>query len=229
MNSNFLLLQHIQCITIGIAVFCIFAIDAAACDVNTQVQNATVVEVRTFFKATKKELVTFVGYSGLEYEDTTAMLEKAAGVLDGFDPSKTIINIGATPEGIGAVYGLAQKRGFTTTGIVSSQAKEYNAELSPCVDFVFYVEDATWGGFLEASDRLSPTSMAMVQNSSIVIGIGGGAVARDEMVAAKRLGKEVRFIPAEMNHNKARAKAQKKGLPLPTSFGGAAGEIFNNP
>jgi transaldolase len=65
------------------------------------------------------------------------MLEKAGHILDEFDPSKTIVNIGATPEGIGAVYELAKRRGFTTTGIVSTQAKKYDAELSPCVDYVF--------------------------------------------------------------------------------------------
>jgi hypothetical protein len=32
-----------------------------------------------------------------------------------------------------------------------------------------------------------------------------------------------------MNHQKAREKAQKKGLPAPTSFDGAAGEAFKCP
>ena len=88
------------------------------------------------------------------------------------------------------------------------------------------MKDATWGGFTEGSDRLSPTSTAMVENSDILIGIGGGSVARDELTAAKRLGKEVRFIPADMNHQKAREKAKKKGLLAPTSFGGTADEVF---
>jgi hypothetical protein len=154
------------------------------------------------------------------------MLEKAGLILDEFVASKTIVNIGATPEGIGAVYELAKRKGIKTTGIVSTQAKKFNAALSPCVDYVFYVEDDTWGGFLKGSDRLSPTSTAMVENSDVLIGIGGGEVGRDELLAAKRSGKEVRFIPADMNHQKAREKAQKKGLPAPTSFGGAAGEVF---
>ena len=66
----------------------------------------------------------------------------------------------------------------------------------------------------------------MVENSDVLIGIGGGEVARDELMAAKRIGKEVRFFPADMNHQKAREKAQKKGLPVPTSFAGAASESF---
>ncbi len=183
-------------------------------------------DMKSFFESEQKEVVTFVGYSGSEYEDKAAMIEKAGRILDEFNPSKTIVNIGATPEGIGAVYALAKCRGFITTGIVSTQAKKYNAELSPCVDYVFFVEDATWGGFLEGNDQLSPTSRAIVENSDVLIGIGGGEVARDELIAAKRSGKKVRFIPADMNHRKAREKAQKKGLPAPTKFSCAAGEVF---
>jgi hypothetical protein len=66
----------------------------------------------------------------------------------------------------------------------------------------------------------------MVENSDVLIGIGGGEVSRDELMAAKRSGKAVRFFPADMNHQKARDKAKKKGLPEPTDFGGAAGEAF---
>ena len=88
------------------------------------------------------------------------------------------------------------------------------------------VKDAAWGGFMEGGNRLSPTSMAMVESSDVLIGIGGGEVARDELITAKRFGKEVRFIPADMNHQKARKKAKKKGLPEPTNFGGAADEVF---
>lgn len=48
-------------------------------------------------------------------------------------------------------------------------------------------------GLIEGSDRLSPTSTAMVENSDVLIGIGGGEIGRDELLAAKRSGKEVRF------------------------------------
>ena len=91
------------------------------------------------------------------------------------------------------LFGLSKHRGFVATGILSTQAKKYNTSLSPCVDYVFYVEDATWGGLIEGSYRLSPTSTAMVENSDVLIGIGGGEIGRDELLAAKRSGKEVRF------------------------------------
>jgi hypothetical protein len=121
---------------------------------------------------------------------------------------------------------LAKRKGFLTTGIVSSQARQNKLKLSPHVDQVFYVEDATWGGFVTGTKELSPTSKAIVANSDIMVGVGGGEVARDELVAAKRLGKQVRFIPADMDHQKARESARKKKLPEPTDFRGAASAVF---
>ena len=87
------------------------------------------------------------------------------------------------------MYELAKQRGFTTSGIVSTQARESNATLSPCVDHVFFVQDPSWGGFVEGSERLSPTSAALVDVSDHLVAIGGGEVARDELVAATRAGK----------------------------------------
>ena len=79
---------------------------------------------------------------------------------------------------------------------------------------------------MPGTEQLSPTSKAMVENSDVIVGIGGGEVARDELIAGKRLGKKVRFIPAEMNHQKARESARKKKLPDPTDFRGAANAVF---
>jgi len=210
---------------IGICFVVGLALTAAACKNKVSVREATVQEIRAFFEKENKKVLTFAGYSGAGYEDEALMLGHAERILAEFDPAKTIVNAGATPDGIGSVYKLAKQKGFMTTGIVSTQAKQYSAELSPYVDNVFYVEDSSWGGFIEGTEKLSPTSEAMVENSDVIIGIGGGEVARDEMIVAKRLGKEVRFIPADMNHQKAVEKAQKKGLPAPTDFKGAADAV----
>jgi hypothetical protein len=59
------------------------------------------------------------------------------------------------------------------------------------------------------------------------VGIGGGKVARDELLAAQRSEKQVYFYPADMNHQKARETARSKGMPLPTDFRGAAGSVKN--
>jgi hypothetical protein len=198
----------------------------ADCGPTKSTEQATLEEIDAFFAALQKTVITFVGYSGSGYEDRAAMLNAAAGVLQDFDPSDTIVNIGATPEGIGAVYELAARRGFVTTGIVSTQARKYSAKLSPCVDHVFFVEDETWGGLIDDGQRLSPTSEAMVKVSDLVVGIGGGEVARDELVGARRNGRGIRFIPADQNHRLARERAEERGLPEPASFGGAAADVF---
>lgn len=186
------------------------------------VRETTPEEVRAFFKDKKLQVLTFLGYSGAGYEDQAGMLKEAAGVLGQFDPKGTIVNIGATAEGIGAVYDLAKQKGFLTSGIVSTQARDQKVPLSTKVDLVFYVKDDTWGGFLPGTERLTPTSRAMVESSDIIVAIGGGEVARDELIAAKRLGKQVKFIPADMNHRVAQEKARRKGQPAPTDFRGAA-------
>ena len=191
---------------------------APGCEPASTIKEATPGEIRAFFKGQKMKVLTFLGYSGAEYENKAAMLDHAAGILDRFDPKQTIVNIGATAEGIGAVYETAKRKGFLTAGIVSTQAKENNVELSPCVDVVFYVKDATWGGIVPGTKQLSPTSTAMVETSDVMVAIGGGEVARDELTAARRSGRKVEFIPAEMNHEIARQKALKKGQSAPTDF-----------
>ena len=202
------------------------AFNGAASGQTVTTKSATVEEIAAFFKSKQKAVLTFVGYSGAGYEDEAWMLKQAERVLGEYDPAKTIVNIGATPEGIGAVYELAKRKGFLTTGIVSSQARQYNVKLSPYVDYAFYVEDLAWGGLVPGTEELSPTSKAMVENSAVIIGIGGGEVARDELLVARRSGKKVHFIPADMNHQKARESARKKKLPEPTDFRGAANTAF---
>jgi len=61
-----------------------------------------------------------------------------------------------------------------------------------------------------------------VEVSSSFVGIGGGDVARDELSAARKRGKPVVFIPADMNHRLAKEKARKRGEPEPTDFRGSA-------
>ncbi len=205
------------CVWLGIT------ITAAA---NSHEREATVEEVRTFFREQDKQVLTFIGYSGAGYEDPKEMIAQAEATLRAYDPAKTLVNIGATPDGIGAVYALAKRLGFVTTGVVSSVAREHQVKLSPHVDHVFYIKDTTWGGFQPGTETLSPTSQAMVENSEALVAIGGGEVGRDELMAARRLSKPLRFIAADMNYRKALAKARKKGQPAPTDLRGAAHAVF---
>lgn len=187
---------------------------------NFKIASAS--EVQKFFNGQEKQVLTFIGYSGAEYENKVRMLKIAEEVLSQFDPKTTIVNIGATPEGIGAVYALAKKMGFETSGIVSSQAREYLPEKPAEVDHVFFVQDESWGGYLADSNKLSPTSEAMVAVSHSLIGIGGNDVGRDELLEAQKRGKVVRFFTADMNHEIAIAKAKKNGKDSPTDFRGSA-------
>ena len=129
----------------------LFARIVLGCEQPSTIREASPEEIRSF-NAKEMKVLTFLGYSAAEYENKAAMLQQVNLILDEFDPRSTIVNIGATPEGIGAVYEMAKRKGFLTTGIVSSQAKENNVKLSPCVDFVFYVGDATWGGFTPGTE-----------------------------------------------------------------------------
>ncbi|MFM7170315.1 MAG: hypothetical protein ACKOYH_05610 [Cyanobium sp.] len=190
-------------------------ISALACDGPKELRDTTPTSIQQMLPRQGKEVLTFMGYSGVGYESPQAMKRQALDVLVGKDPRQTVINIGATAEGIGAVYELAKQRGFTTIGIVSSLAREQKASLSSCVDIVYFVKDSSWGGKNPSTHQLSPTSTAIVDNSDVFVAIGGGDVARDEVLAARQAGKPVLFFPADMNHQIAREKARKAGISPP--------------
>lgn len=182
-------------------------------------------EARAFFTGTGKTVLTFFGYSA-PYEDSEFMLKIAESVLAEYSPETTLVNIGGTKNGLGAIYSPAKSMGFTTTGIASTLALEYPNDISRDVDHICFISDNQWGGNLPNSNKLSPTSQAMVTCSDILVGIGGGAISRDEMTAGRDLGKPVHFHPAEVNHEWLIRRAKRSGLPQPESFWGKAHEIF---
>lgn len=173
----------------------------------------------------RARVVTFTGFSGTGYEDETDVREVILREFKNFDPSDTLVCAGATPEGIGMVYPVALQQGFRTAGIVSSLARTEGASLSTECEVVFVVDDTAWGG-KQGNGRLSPTSQAMVDACDVMIGIGGGAIARDELAEALKKGKVVRFHKAEMNHALAAEKATKAGNEPPLDFIGEAQLLF---
>lgn len=175
-------------------------------------------------RSSGQKVVTFCGFSGAGYEDPVAVEHVLGEQLARFRPPDTTICAGATADGIGLVYPIAMHKGFRTIGIVSSLAQTENAIMSNDVEVVYVVKDATWGG--RQGTRLSPTSNAMVGACDEMIGIGGGAVARDELEEARNRGKAVTFVPADMNHAMAVQKAEKAGEPAPTDFRGDAHTLF---
>ena len=184
-------------------------------------------ETQAFFKGQGKTAITFFGYS-VEYENQKAMLKIVKDLLSEYSPDTSLINIGATQSGIGAAYPIAKSLGFITTEIVSSQAIQYLDDISSAVDHVCFVIDSQWGGKLPNLQELSPTSQAIVACSDILVGIGGGEISRDEMVAGREKGKPVHFYPAEISHAWLIRRARKMNLPMPESFWGAAHETFAN-
>jgi len=223
--ENLFMLNHARVFHLAVLVTCCSAITpvaAATCDGPRERREASSSSIKAFIRARQMTVLTFGGYSGAQYEDPQALIQHAARVLDERVPAKTLINIGATAEGIGAVYEIAKQKGFTTMGIVSTLARDERIALSKCVDYVFFVKDSTWGGQVSGTNRLSPTSAAIVESGTSFVAIGGGDVTRDEMLAARRAGKSVTFIPADMNHKVARERAQKRGEAEPTDFRGSA-------
>ena len=198
---------------------------AQECQLNTVTYDSSPAQVEAYFVNENKTVLTFVGYSGKGYEDEKRMLLIAEGILTIHEPSSTIVNIGGTAAGIGAIYELAVEKGFATTGILSSQARKEQVMLSPCVATVFYIEGERWGGWDNDAGELSPTSRAMVAVSDKIVGIGGGLIARDELMVASCLGKWRRFYSAEMNHEKAR----EKGIEAEKLGGAVTGKVLRNP
>lgn len=184
-------------------------------------ETATLEEIKAYYHQKGKKVVDFLGYSAAEYQDKRRMLEIAHQVLSQYDPKNTVVLIGGTTQGIGAIYPDAEASGFDTEGIVSELAKKYGG-LSPSCHHTFYVHDQSWGGFKSGTTELNPTSEAIVSVSDKVVGIGGGEVGRDELLASLSEGKDVSFFPADMNHEIAIQKALKAGASQPTDFSGAA-------
>ena len=182
-------------------------------------------EAVAFIRGLRKTVLTLIGFS-VNYEDEKGMLAIAKKVLASYPPATTLVNIGVTKGGLGAVYPMAKSMGYTTTGIVTTEAFAFYNDISEHVDHICFVKDELWGGYIPGSKKLSPTSRAMVDCSDVLIGIGGNDVARDELLAARELGKPVQFFPAEMNHKEAIRNAQNGDKPIPTSFLGSAHEVF---
>lgn len=206
---------------------CVQPRDARACGTAPTTREATSAQIGAWLNERNLKVLSFLGYSGAGYEDPAAMRAAARQVLAHHDPARTLVNIGATEAGIGAVYALAKQRGFHTIGIVSTLALDAGEPLSPCVDQVFFVRDAQWGGRLPGSTQLSPTSAAIVAHSAEIVAIGGGDIARDELRGARAAGVPLSFYAADMNHALARDKARSKGQPAPTDFGGTARDAFH--
>lgn len=182
-------------------------------------------EARAFFASQGKTVLTFFGYM-LGYENEDEMFGIVREVLSRFSPETALVNDGVTKLGLGEIYPLSKSLGFTTAGIVSRNILGDPSDISPSVDHICFIDDIQWGGKLPNAEELSPTSQAMIECSDMLIALGGGEIARDELLAGKKLGKPIHYYPLEVNHKNAIRHAKRKGLPAPESFLGAVHEAF---
>jgi len=165
--------------------------------------RAVVAQVR----AMGRRVVTFSGFSAAGYADQRAVDADIVAILSALDPARTIVCSGATRPGIGRVYRLAKDRDFRTIGIVSARVLEDPGALAEDVDELFVVADTAWGGRL-ADGALAPTSAAIVAASDELVVIGGGEITRDEVEAALRAGRGVRYLAAPMSRAAARDRRE---------------------
>ena len=187
--------------------------------------NMTPDEAISFFKNQKKTVLTFFGYMA-GYENEDEMFRIIREVLSGYSPETTLVNEGVTKWGLGQMYSVAKSMGFTTAGIVSKLILEDPTDISDSVDHICFIDDTQWGGKLPNSDKLSPTSIAMVACSDVLVAIGGGDICRDELLEGKSQGKPIQYFPAEIDHEWAIRRAKRMGQPTPESFWGPVHDVF---
>lgn len=188
--------------------------------------------IRRFMAALNKHVIYFAGYGELGYEEEGSVRSVARRVLSEWEPDKVLVHSGTLmrlggQDGIAEVYRVAQELGIETTGIHPSVAMEFadTHRVAPECDHVFFVEDTTWGGFLD-DGQLSPTLDLHLKISDELVVIGGGKHAADELKAFSDCGKPVRYYPADMHYATTLQWAKGAGLTIP-DFRGAAQSVWD--
>lgn len=189
-------------------------------------------EILRFFESKKKYVITFAGYGELGYQDISFVEHVIKDVLRHWQPAEIIVNSGTLirvggEEGIAQVYRLAKELGIETCGIHPGISLKWadTHPVSPFVDHVYFVEDATWGGYLNDRQEPSPTLKVLMEVTDELIVIGGGKHAADELEAFLQKGMQVKYFPAQMNHRATQAWCKKAGVNIP-DLNGAAYSIW---
>lgn len=181
-------------------------------------------EVIARFKLKNKKVHTIFGFSDLEYEHKDVVLKQIRIDLEKLDPKTTIINIGATEDGVGAAYKIAKDLGFETTGIVSMQALSYSGQFSKFVDSIYILSDGLWGGFIPGTRKLTPTTQAFISVSDSIAFYGGNLNSLATLKSAIKFKIPFSFYTADMNH-KILDQKLKLSNQIAKTYKGAA-ELF---
>jgi len=170
------------------------------------------------FRRRKKNVITFIGFGELGYEDQDAFNRIVENELERCDPRVDIVNTGTLitagfENGITDVYQIAKRKGFITTGVHPSIALKSGSSyfLSDFVDQPYFVNDNTWGGYIKATIEPSATLKTLLSVSDAVIAIGGGRYTAQEIKAFRDHGKRVKYHAAEMNHHISDKWARERG------------------
>ena len=195
-------------------------------------QITPVDEVRQFFKSQAKYVISFAGFGELGYQDDGVVEPIVNEVLRFWRPGELIVNSGTLLrvgglDGIARVHEIADIAGVLTSGIHPGVALNFAAThlVSPFERHAFFVDDSTWGGFIDPEGGLSSTLEVTLEVSDELVVVGGGKHAADELAAFIRSGKKVRYFPAEMNHRAAEDWCARSGVSI-TDYRGAAREVW---
>lgn len=196
-----------------------------------KVQEAS--SILRFIKSLHKRVIYFAGYGELGYEEEGVVRSVALHVLSEWPADEVLVHSGTLmrlggQDGIAEVYRVARELGIETTGIHPSISMEFadTHRVSPDCDHVFFVEDKTWGGFLDGCGQLSPTLELHLKVSDELVVIGGGKHAADELQAFLDSGKPVRYFPAEMNYATTLQWTKGAGVTM-ADFQGAARSVWD--
>jgi hypothetical protein len=166
------------------------------------------IEVREFFRASGKHVIEFAGFGELGYDEPGIVEQVARQVLEPWPADRVLVACSTLlrvsgQDGIASVHPIARRLGIETVGIHPSVALGFLAThpVSPYCQRTFFVEDRSWGGFVEGTREPSPSLRLLIEVSDELVVIGGGKHAADELQAFQAHGKPVSYFPANMNRD----------------------------
>jgi hypothetical protein len=166
--------------------------------------------IAKYLRSRHKRIITFAGFGELGYQDPSIVGAVARGVFLSHERASLLV-VASTllrtsgQDGVAAVYPIAAQHQIESVGVHPSIALQFSQthRPSPHASKTFIVSDRSWGGVLQNGSP-SPTLTVLLSISDLLVVIGGGKHASQELAAFLRADKAVLYVPAEMNHDAAR-------------------------